>query len=320
MGRSLEEMLHFCFMASHWRLLRARGDGHHRALHGSIEHGRWEIARKWSSSVGGVWRERIAPIRQNCFYQGDMTERDLLRRVKDQALIDKDCSNKIVLWRLSNACLEVGQVKTPMIELFLLWKGPSILVFDGFPRLQIKVPHTPQLGRFPWYPPWGMDDLVWGIATKLSIFPLCCHFHQFPPIPIHSPLDDCGTWILLPKRPSDWCFGLTPCSHHPQGTWRTSAAMPLIQKSWELSPPGDYWSRWNWFTSLWSRTPDDLPLFFNLHEVGWFLDRCEDVKMTRWWSQVLLKTPLWKYVDMWALDDESTWSEPKNGKPQKANA
>ena len=64
----------------------------------------------------------------------------------------------------------------------------------------------------------------------------------------------------------------------PQGTWRTSVAMPLIQKSWELSPPGDYWRHWNWFTSLWSRTQLMIYQFFSTWIRGWFLSmwRCED--------------------------------------------
>ena len=67
-------MLHFCLMASHWRLLRARGDGHHRALYGSIEHGRWEIA--WLPGhcpLVAYVRERFWRLSpNNCFYQGDM--------------------------------------------------------------------------------------------------------------------------------------------------------------------------------------------------------------------------------------------------------
>ena len=65
----------------------------------------------------------------------------------------------------------------------------------------------------------------------------------------------------------------------PQGTWRTSVAMPLIQKSWELSPPGDYWRHWNWFTSLWSRTQLTIyQFFFNLNQRLVSVD----VKMWRW--------------------------------------
>ena len=34
--------------------------------------------------------------------------------------------------------------------------------------------------------------------------------------------------------------------------------MSLIQKSWELSPPGDCWSHWNWFTAAFGPGVDEL--------------------------------------------------------------